>query len=95
MAFEDFVEVARVAAWPDWWKWPIESTPHLLDRMMDRGFSETDLRTMLTDAVSFAADPSPGRWRVDTVWSGHAWRVIVEPDPDRMVVVVVTAYRIG
>ena len=82
-----------MAIWPDWWNWPVETTPHLLDRMLDRGFNEVDLRTMLTDAVTCTVDASPGRWRVETTWSGQGWRVIVEPDESRKVVVVVTAYR--
>jgi hypothetical protein len=37
--------------WPDWWEWELDlSLPHLRKRMIDRGFSETDLLTMLEDA---------------------------------------------
>lgn len=34
-------------AWPHWWDWEIELTPHLEKRMEDRGFTELDLRGML------------------------------------------------
>jgi hypothetical protein len=32
---------------PDWWEFELELSPHLLDRMIDRGFTETDLRLMI------------------------------------------------
>jgi hypothetical protein len=33
--------------WPEWWTWELELSPHLLRRMLDRGFSEVDLRIMM------------------------------------------------
>ena len=33
--------------WPEWWDWELELSPHLLKRMLDRGFTESDLRRML------------------------------------------------
>jgi hypothetical protein len=36
--------------WPDWWEWELEISPHILKRMVDRSFSETDLRLMLEAA---------------------------------------------
>jgi len=33
--------------WPDWWSWELQLTPHLKERMVDRGFAEIDLREML------------------------------------------------
>jgi len=33
--------------WPTWWDWDIDLTPHVLKRMVDRGFSEIELRLML------------------------------------------------
>jgi hypothetical protein len=30
--------------WPEWWDWELELTPHLLKRLVDRGFTEVDLR---------------------------------------------------
>ena len=30
--------------WPEWWQWELDcSNPHLAKRMIDRGFSETEL----------------------------------------------------
>ena len=36
--------------WPDWWEWELELSPHLEKRMVDRDFTELDLRTMLENA---------------------------------------------
>jgi hypothetical protein len=48
--------------WPAWWDWELELTPHVLKRMLDRGFTEVDLRQMLEDASSFRPDVEEGRW---------------------------------
>jgi len=62
--------------------------------MIDRTFTEPDLRTMLADAFHVSPDIEPGRWSVSTRHRGRAWEVILEPDHARQVVVVVTAYRL-
>jgi hypothetical protein len=36
--------------WPEWWQWELELSPHLLKRMLDRRFNETDLRLMVAAA---------------------------------------------
>ena len=41
---------------PPWWEWELELTPHLLKRMVDRGFTELDLREMLEDATNCDPD---------------------------------------
>jgi hypothetical protein len=28
--------------WPHWWQWELELTPHLMKRMIDRGFNEAE-----------------------------------------------------
>ena len=33
--------------WPEWWNWELELSPHLLKRMVDRRFTEVDVRRML------------------------------------------------
>jgi len=82
--------------WPDWWKWELELSPHLLKRMVDRAFSETDLRTMMEQATGLhEKDDEPGRWVVDTRHAATAWEVVVEPDPADRLVVVITAYPVG
>ena len=80
---------------PEWWGWEAEFSPHLLRRMLDRGFTEIELRALLEDAIGLHPDPGPGRWRVETTHRGRPWRVIVEPDFLLQVLVVVTAFPTG
>lgn len=81
--------------WPAWWAWEIELTPHVLKRMVDRRFTEVDLRRMLEVATGFRRDVVPGRWVVETRHASAPWEVIVEPDESVHVLVVVTAYSLG
>ena len=81
--------------WPVWWHWPLEFTPHLLKRMVDRDFTEVDLRTMLEEATGIDADVEPGRWIVETSLENRAWHVIVEPDKILEILVVITAFSVG
>ena len=80
--------------WPEWWKWDLEFTPHLLKRMEDRQFNEVDLRMMLQHARSYRQDIVEGRWVIETCHGKHVWEVIVEPDPVGDLLVVVTAYAV-
>ncbi len=80
--------------WPEWWDWELELSPHLLKRMEDRQFNEVDLRTMLTRATSYQRDIVEGRWIIETRHRKHPWEVIVEPDSDVQLLVVVTAYPV-
>jgi hypothetical protein len=81
--------------WPSWWDWEIDTTlPHLRKRMVDRGFSETDLLLMLTDATGYHRDHEPGPDVVETRHGGRAWEVIDEPLDLDEILVVVTAYPI-
>jgi hypothetical protein len=80
--------------WPNWWNWELESSlPHLRKRMPDRNFSETDLRTMLEDATGNREDHEPGRYVIESRHGGESWHVIVEPQVEDEIVVVVTAYK--
>ncbi|MBI2525096.1 MAG: DUF4258 domain-containing protein [Candidatus Rokubacteria bacterium] len=81
-------------AWPDWWDWELDLSPHLIKRMDDRRFSEIDLRRMLQRASGRREDVVEGRWVIETRYRGRAWEVIVEPDQERQLLVVVTAYPI-
>ena len=67
-------------------------SPHLLKRMVDRRFSETDLRQMLERAKTYRRDVVKGRWVVVTRLRRERWEVIVEPDPGAELLVVITAY---
>jgi len=80
--------------WPDWWDWELELSPHLLKRMSDRRFTEIDLRRMLERARGYREDVAEGRWVIETRHHGRPWEVIVEPDREQQLLVVVTAYPV-
>lgn len=80
--------------WPDWWEWELELTPHLEERMADRDFNEIDLRAMLEQAHGFRPDVVEGRWAIETRHRRRRWEVIVEPDSEAQLLVVVTAYPV-
>ena len=77
--------------WPEWWAWELELSPHVLKRMVDRGFSEVDLREMLEHATGLRPDTTPGRWVAETRHVRRDWEVVIEPDDDARRQVVVTA----
>ena len=81
--------------WPLWWQWELELSPHLLKRMVDRGFSEVDLRAMMEEATELRPDAELGRWVVETKLHDGLWEVIVEPDSAESMLVVITAYEVA
>jgi hypothetical protein len=81
--------------WPEWWEWELEVSPHVLKRMADRDFTELDIRSMLQRAMRVRRDIVPGRWVVGTRLGRRRWDVIVEPDPEVRVLIVVTAYPVS
>jgi len=60
--------------------------------MVDRDFTEVDLRAMLENAEAYRLDVVEGRWIIETRHRRNPWHVIVEPDPSESLLVVVTAY---
>ena len=80
--------------WPEWWDWELELSPHLLKRMSDRRFTEIDLRRMLQRAADYREDVVAGRWVIETRHGRKAWEVILEPDRERRLLVIVTAYAV-
>ena len=80
--------------WPTWWNWELELTPHLEKRMIDRKFNEIDLRTMFENASECNEDVVEGRWVIITKHKGKKWEIIIEPDLEEKVLVVVTAYPV-
>ncbi len=74
--------------------WELELSAHLLKRMEDRAFNEVDLRRMLEHAVSHRADILEGRFVIEARRAGQLWEVIVEPDDERQLLVVITAYPV-
>lgn len=78
--------------WPEWWQWKLELSPHLFKRMIDRRFNELELRAMMEDAQGFRTAADPSRFVVETRHEGRAWEIVVEPDPEGELLVVITAY---
>ena len=63
--------------------------------MVDRRFSEVDLRLMLEAATDFYENHEEGRFLIETTHEGRRWEVVVEPSPSDHCLVVVTAYPFG
>jgi hypothetical protein len=78
--------------WPEWWDWELEFSPHLFKRMLDRGFTELDLRTMLEHARGYRPDVVVGRWVVVSLHRRQTWEIIVEPDFNAKRLLIITAY---
>jgi len=85
---------SRKPDWPAWWGWEIELSSHVLKRMVDRRFSEIDIRRMLADATNLREDREPGRWIVEASLANRRWQVIVEPDSTDRLIVVITAFAV-
>lgn len=62
--------------------------------MDDRGFNELDLRRMLEHASGRTPDIVEGRFVIEARHGSRAWAVIVEPDQESQLLVVVTAYPV-
>jgi hypothetical protein len=63
--------------------------------MEDRQFTEVDLRRMLQHASALSPDAVEGRWAVGARHSGQVWEIVVEPDSEMRLLVVITAYQVG
>lgn len=79
-------------AWPPWWDWELVFTKHVLKRMLDRDFSEIEIRTMLEGALALERAEEPGRWLVLARHGGVLWGIVVEPEYDAHVLAVITAF---
>ena len=62
--------------------------------MDDRRFTEIDLRRMLERASGYREDVVEGRWVIEARHRRRAWEVILEPESERQLLVVVTAYPV-
>ena len=62
--------------------------------MEDRRFDEVNLRAMLQQATSYREDVVEDRWIIESRHKRSAWEIVVEPDSDAELLVVVTAYPI-
>lgn len=63
--------------------------------MLDRRFNEVELRRMLEHASGYRPDVVEDRWVIETRHGRKDWEVVVEPDNEQKVLVVVTAYPVG
>ena len=82
-------------AFPAWWNWELSFTPHAELRMEQRGVTEVDVRAMLERATSFEPSVVDGRFMIHVVRNNRPWIVIVEPDTDASLLVVVTVYEVS
>jgi hypothetical protein len=62
--------------------------------MLDRRFTEVDLREMMYRAHNHRSDIVEGRWVIETQHRKRSWEVIVEPDFEARLLAVVTAYPV-
>ena len=79
---------------PGWWDWELSFTPHAELRMEQRGVTEVDVRAMLERATLFEPSVVEGRFMIHVKKNDRPWIVIVEPDDDASLLVVVTAYEV-
>ena len=66
-----------------------------MKRMVDRRFNEVDVRGMLERATTYRRDIVADRWVIATRFRRSAWEVIVEPDVELELLVVITAYSLS
>jgi len=62
--------------------------------MADRDFDEIGIRRMLAVASDLRPDTVPDRWIIETRHRRKPWEVVVEPDSDAHLLVVVTAHPV-
>ena len=84
-----------MATLPEWWNWDLSFTSHSEMRMEQRGLTELDLRAMLERAKGFRPSVAEGRFMIEVRHRQRPWIVIVEPDIDAQLLVVVTVYEVS
>jgi hypothetical protein len=80
---------------PEWWSWDLSFTGHAELRMEQRGVTEVEVRAMLEIAAGFEASVVEGRFMIHTRRGLSSWVVIVEPDAEAKLLVVVTVYEVS
>jgi hypothetical protein len=63
--------------------------------MEQRGVTEVEVRAMLERATGFEASVVEGRFMIQTQRGRGPWVVIVEPDAEARLLVVVTVYEVS
>lgn len=79
---------------PEWWEWEFFLSPHVNLRMEDRDLSEVELRDMIEQAARLVRDHVPGRWLAMTRHRARPWCLVLEPDFDDRLVVVITVFEV-
>ena len=79
---------------PLWWTWELLFTGHARLRMEQRGISETDVRVIIERATGFGRSVVEGRFTIRSRYRNRSWIVIVEPDVEMELLVVVTVYEV-
>ena len=79
---------------PGWWNWELTFTSHAELRMEQRGVTEVEVRAMLEGATWFEPSVVEGRFMIHTHRAQRPWIVILEPDADATLLVVVTVYEV-
>jgi hypothetical protein len=77
---------------PEWWGWELELTFHVDFRLAERGLTEIVLRRMLERATSLRFGQVPGRFEVTGRFQGQRWTIVLEPDFETRVIVVITIF---
>jgi Domain of unknown function (DUF4258) len=77
--------------WPEWWEWELDISSHAMKRMPERHFDEPTLRAMLEDATGLS-EQVHGTFIVESHYESRRWEIIVSPDYEKQVIVIVTAY---
>lgn len=62
--------------------------------MVQRGFNALDVRMMMHRPERIYASAGTERWIVEARLRGKRWRVILDPDPVKREMVIVTAFPI-
>jgi hypothetical protein len=80
---------------PEWWNWDLSFSAHAELRMEQRGVTEVEVRAMLESATGFEASVVEGRSMIHSRRGQSPWVVIVEPDAEARLLVVVTVYEVS
>jgi Domain of unknown function (DUF4258) len=80
---------------PDWWRWELTFSSHAELRMEQRGVTEVEVRAMLERTTGFEPSVVDGRFMIHARHAEDPWVVIVEPDADAKLLVVVTVYEVS
>lgn len=80
---------------PEWWNWELTFSSHAELRMEQRGVTEVEVRAMLERATGFEPSVVEGRFMIDAHHAQRPWVVIVEPDAEVNLLVVVTVHEVS